>query len=132
MVQRRGWSESRPMALEILTDPFPQTGAWNLTRPLRQGMTSQGGQPHALGETLAIHFPTQHTQPDQPVEVGLRPFRTEGGEHQAVPLSQSAEFPAADRMVVDAIKEAPPEGKALKRSDSPPQGLTIRGGSTLD
>ena len=102
------------MAQKILPDPIPQPGPWDLPIPVRQGLTSQGSEPHALGEALAVHLPAQDTQPDQPVEVGFSPIRTEGGEHQARPVIPPAEFATADGALVNALKEAPSEGQALK------------------
>ena len=111
------------MATQRFHDPLPPTRPWDLAGPAPQQLAAHGCQPHPFGQSLAIHFPAQHPQPDQPEEMVLGPVAAEGNEgERGGRVGLADELLAAEGLAFHRLIEAAAERKAPERESGPCQG----------
>jgi len=100
-------------------------GAGNFARPLGQNFASHRREPHPLGEALAIHFPPQHPQLDQPDPVGFNPIGRRCSLAKAVEVVPAAELAAAESPIAHLHVNRPPKWQAAHCLAGPGLGAFV-------
>ena len=87
--------QPRPVLNQPMEQATGDAGPGDLPVPLGHHLTAQGSEADPLGQALAVHFPAQDPQLDQPDQLIFRAVRREGAPAQLRPVPPVGQFSAA-------------------------------------
>ena len=113
------------MAAKPVLQANGAASAGNFARPLGQNLASHRCESDPLGEALAIHFPPQHPQLDQPDPVGFNPIGRRCSLAKALEVVPAAELAAAESPIAHLHVKRPPKWQAAHCLAGPGQGAFV-------
>lgn len=96
--------------------------------PDRQHLAAKRGQPHPLGETLAVDLTAQHPQLNQPDEQLFAVAAAQAPVAQVLPVAARLQLAAAKGAALELLVEGQFERQALHGPAGARQGTPIRAG----
>ena len=108
----------------VLHQPMEQStghaGPGDLPIPLAHHLAAEGCEADPFSQALAVHFPAQYADLDQPNQMVFGAVGREGAAAQLSPVGPVGQFVAAQGPMLKRGVEAPAKGQAAHRPTGAP------------